>query len=240
MYPCLGVEFGPVKVPDGQLWVMGDNRTHSADSRVALHQHAGDVRAGCGAPATRWPARCRSTMSSARRGSSPGRRRDGVAVELGRSRSMNQGSGGLAGDLAAASGDPQVRRVCARWSRRCTAVGSARWPGSTRWAAAPARDRWWSRPACWARTGWSAWPRSTTPRSSPKGTRGLFPLIRRYALAYHVVSSRRPRSTVGACTWPISRACAARSRASAAPGIRAVRRIPGAGAAGAVAAGDRR
>lgn len=34
VYPCLGNEFGPVTVPDDRLWVMGDNRTHSADSRA--------------------------------------------------------------------------------------------------------------------------------------------------------------------------------------------------------------
>ena len=33
-YQCLGEEFGPLKVPDDRLWVMGDNRTHSADSRA--------------------------------------------------------------------------------------------------------------------------------------------------------------------------------------------------------------
>ena len=34
VYPCLGPEFGPVTVPQSRLWLMGDNRTHSADSRA--------------------------------------------------------------------------------------------------------------------------------------------------------------------------------------------------------------
>ena len=32
--PCMGFEFGPVTVPKGRLWVMGDNRMHSSDSRA--------------------------------------------------------------------------------------------------------------------------------------------------------------------------------------------------------------
>lgn len=42
--PCQGREFGPVTVPEGRLWVMGDHRSASSDSRCHIDdQYSGTI-----------------------------------------------------------------------------------------------------------------------------------------------------------------------------------------------------
>jgi len=44
--PCLGPEFGPVRVPRERLWVMGDNRANPTDSRAHCASLPADLERG--------------------------------------------------------------------------------------------------------------------------------------------------------------------------------------------------
>ena len=91
------------------------------------------------------------------------------------------------GDLASAHRHPAVVGAAGPWNRRCIAAVWGPWPASTRLAAAPVRGRWWSLPASWGPIAWRVLLPSMTPKAHRQGSRGALPLIRRYALAYHVV-----------------------------------------------------
>ena len=77
---------------------------------------------------------------------------------------------------------------CAPWNPRCTAAVWDRWPAWTRWAAAPAPARWWWRPACLSPNRLESLAAlDDSKKLTEKARERLFPLICRYALAYHVV-----------------------------------------------------
>ena len=129
--------------------------------------------------------------------------------------------------------------ACAPWSRRCTAAGWARSPGSTKSAAGLRGPLVVAACVLGPNRLESLAALDDSKKLNEKERERLFPLIRRYALAYHVVfipsvevdrrgvhmanieGMRRGWRTVGA-----ARICA-------------FRRIPGAGITDAVAAGDR-
>ncbi len=164
VYPCLGSEFGPVTVPQGRLWVMGDNRTHSADSRAHCTSTPADALKGI---------LCTGDPDVGDRAGDQCHREGQIhrvaAVAMGW-RGFGEPS---AGPVAMATTWPPrtvIRKASgfggsAPWSPRCTAAVWGRWPGWTRWAAAPAPARWWWRPVCSARIGWKALPPWTIRRS---------------------------------------------------------------------------
>jgi signal peptidase I len=57
--PCGDMNFGPLKVPANSIWVRGDNRQHSADSRYHMDEPGGgavpDSKVICRAVVVAWP-----------------------------------------------------------------------------------------------------------------------------------------------------------------------------------------
>ncbi len=221
---------------------MGDNRTHSADSRSRCTNLPGDAQRGllCTGDPEAGTVPVGNVIGKARFIAWPPSRWGGVQQHQ-----PADGIGRLGVPALPASwpqnSDPQVRPAHPG-DLRCTATASARSPVSMRSVAVPAPVRWWW-PSCVLGpnrlTSLAALDDSKKLNRSRAGAAVPAdpPVCAGLSRGFHPVG----RSGPPRCASRQHRGHAPRrGRTAAAARVRALRRLPGTGAADAVTAGDRR